>query len=164
MFQSDVQAFPCISFSRTCARHRELPKQPQGAVAALPLSRTPQSLCWPGSAHGFLSTLPAGLLTVWALLLGENGHFGAAHPLPRANAKCWAPPFPQQPHSASSWCYCKVSVLTLHVYLWGGSWLLWGFLVRLQIFKVMLRKENVNCKKLNTVPVLVLIKKVKNLH
>lgn len=71
---------------------------------------------------------------------------------------------PSHNNPTSSWCYCKVSVLTLHVYLWGGSWLLWGFLVRLQIFKVMLRKENVNCKKLITVPVLVLIKKVKNWH
>lgn len=39
-----------------------------------------------------------------------------------------------------------------------------SFLVRLQIFKVMLRKENVNCKKLNTPPVLVHIKKEKNLN
>lgn len=39
-----------------------------------------------------------------------------------------------------------------------------SFLVRLQIFKVMLRKENVNCKKLNTPPVLVRIKKGKNLN
>lgn len=70
MFQSDVQVFPCISLSRTCDCHRGLQtKQPREAVAALPLSLTPLSLCRPGRAHGLLSTLPTGLLTTWGLLL-----------------------------------------------------------------------------------------------